>query len=261
METLKIVSWNVNGLRAVLKKGFLDFFKSETPHILGIQETKLQEPQLPDEVKAPFNYRTVWNFARKKGYSGTGVFFNYPPKKIRREFHSSILDGEGRIIEMEYDAFTLFNIYFPNGQMSDERLQYKLNFYDECLVYLNRLRDGGKKLIIMGDFNTAHKEIDLKNPKSNETNSGFLPVERAWLDTLVASGYVDTFRQFNQDPGQYTWWTYRFKAREKNIGWRIDYFFVTENMMENVVDSYILSDVYGSDHCPIGLKITTKNKQ
>jgi exodeoxyribonuclease-3 len=156
---------------------------------------------------------------------------------------------------MEYEAFTLFNIYFPNGQMSDERLQYKLNFYDQCLVYFNRLRDAGKKLIIMGDINTAHKEIDLKNPKSNEKYSGFLPVERAWLDKLVGSGYVDTFRQFNRDPGQYTWWTYKFKAREKNIGWRIDYFFVTENMMANAVDSYIFSDVYGSDHCPIGLKI------
>jgi len=255
METLKILSWNVNGLRAVLKKGFLDFIKSEEPHIFGIQETKLQEPQLPDEAKAPFDYQAAWNFAEKKGYSGTGVFFNYPPKQILTEFQPAVLNGEGRFIEMEYEAFTLFNIYFPNGQMSDDRLQFKLNFYDECLVYFNRLRDAGKKLIIMGDFNTAHKEIDLKNPKSNENNSGFLPVERAWLDKFVASGYVDTFRQFNREPDQYTWWSYRFKAREKNVGWRIDYFFVTENMMENVVDSYILPNVYGSDHCPIGLKI------
>lgn len=255
METLKIVSWNVNGLRAVLKKGFWDFLKTEKPHIFGIQETKLQGSQLPEEAKAPLDYQTVWNFAERKGYSGTGVFFNYPPKQINKEFEFSIFNGEGRIIEMEYEVFTLFNIYFPNGQMSDERLQYKLNFYDQCLVYFNRLRDAGKKLIIMGDLNTAHKEIDLKNPKSNENYSGFLPVERAWLDKLAASGYVDTFRQFNREPGQYTWWTYKFKAREKNVGWRIDYFFITENMMENVVDSYILSDVYGSDHCPIGLKI------
>lgn len=255
METLKIISWNVNGLRAVLKKGFLDFLESEKPHIFGIQETKLQEPQLPGEAKTPLNYQAVWNFAEKKGYSGTGVFFNYPPKQTAKEFKPAILNGEGRIIEMEYEAFTLFNIYFPNGQMSDERLQYKLKFYDECLLYFNGLKQAGKKLIIMGDFNTAHKEIDLKNPKSNENNSGFLPVERAWLDKLTASGYVDTFRQFNREPEQYTWWSYRFRAREKNVGWRIDYFFVSENMMENVVDSYILADVHGSDHCPIGLKI------
>jgi exodeoxyribonuclease-3 len=255
METLKIISWNVNGLRAVLKKGFIDFLESQKPDILGIQETKLQENQLPEEVKAPLGYQTAWNSAEKKGYSGTGMFFKYPPKQIRKEFDFAVLNGEGRIIEMEYDKFTLFNIYFPNGQMSDERLQYKLTFYDQCLDYFNRLREEGKKLIIMGDVNTAHKEIDLKNPKSNENKSGFLPIERAWLDKFVNAGYVDTFRQFNREPEQYTWWTYRFKAREKNVGWRIDYFFVTENMMENVVDSYILADVYGSDHCPIGLKI------
>jgi exodeoxyribonuclease-3 len=255
MDTLKILCWNVNGLRAVLKKGFLDFIKTEEPHILGVQETKLQEDQLPEEAKAPLAYQSVWNFAERKGYSGTGIFFNYPPKQINTEFQPGILNGEGRIIEMEYETFTLFNIYFPNGKMSDERLQFKLDFYDECLAYFNCLRDAKKKLVIMGDFNTAHKEIDLKNPKSNENNSGFLPVERAWLDKFVASGYVDTFRQFNQEPDQYTWWSYMFKAREKNVGWRIDYFFVSENMMPYVVDSYILSDVYGSDHCPIGLKI------
>lgn len=255
MKTLKIISWNVNGLRAVLKKGFLDFLAGEQPDILGIQETKLQEHQIPDEVASPQGYKAAWNFAQRKGYSGTAIFFKHPPKRIKTEFQQSVLTGEGRIIELEYDAFSLFNIYFPNGQKDDERLQYKLDFYDACLDYFNRLRDEGKKLVVTGDYNTAHKEIDLKHPKSNEKYSGFLPIERAWLDKLVANGYVDTFRQFNREPDQYTWWSYRSNAREKNVGWRIDYFFVSENMMADVMDSYILPDVMGSDHCPIGLTI------
>jgi exodeoxyribonuclease-3 len=156
---------------------------------------------------------------------------------------------------MEYPEFTLFNIYFPNGQMSEERLRYKLKFYDDCLDYFNSLKEKGKNLIIMGDYNTAHKKIDLKNPKSNEDRSGFLPIERAWIDKFISNGYVDTFRVFNKEPEQYTWWTYRSGARERNVGWRIDYFFVTENFAEHVVDSYIMSNIYGSDHCPIGLKI------
>ncbi|MCP5051547.1 MAG: exodeoxyribonuclease III [bacterium] len=253
---MKILSWNVNGLRAVLKKNFMAFFEAEMPDILGIQETKLQEPQIPEEVKEPLGYRSTWKFAEKKGYSGTAIFTIKEPVYVKTVFEPGILDQEGRITEVGYDEFTLLNIYFPNGQMSEERLQYKLTFYDECLNYFNLLREEGKKLVIMGDYNTAHKEIDLKNPKSNEINSGFLPVERAWMDKLAASGYVDTFRHFNKEPGQYTWWSYRFRAREKNVGWRIDYFFVSDDLMENVTDSYILSDIQGSDHCPIGLKLS-----
>jgi len=255
MKELKIVSWNVNGLRAVLKKGFLDFFDMVRPDILGIQETKLQESQLPDEIKAPFGYHSYWNYAEKKGYSGTGVFCKEVPKNVKTAFESDHLSLEGRVIEVEYDEFTLFNIYFPNGQMSEDRLNYKMKFYDDCLDYFNSLWRKGKKLIIMGDVNTAHHEIDLRNPKANEENSGFLPIERAWLDKLVVSGYVDTFRRFHEGPDHYTWWSYRFSSREKNTGWRIDYFFVTEDLIDNVEDSYILSDIYGSDHCPIGLKI------
>lgn len=256
MKTINILSWNVNGLRAVINKGFMDFLEAQKPDILGIQETKLQEHQLPKEIHRSPAYRTAWNFAERKGYSGTGVFFRTSPLAIKTHgFPHRVLDQEGRIIELEYDAFTVFNIYFPNGQMSEERLQYKLKFYDESLKYFNRLKDSGKNLIIMGDYNTAHKPIDLKNPKNNEDRSGFLPIERAWIDKLIASGYQDTFRLFNQEPEQYTWWTYRFRAREKNIGWRIDYFFVNENLVDNITDSFILSGIYGSDHCPIGLKI------
>jgi len=250
------MSWNVNGLRAVVKKDFLKFLQAENPDILGIQETKIQLEQIPEEVRSIQKYQTDWSFAEKKGYSGTGVFYKPEPLNIKSSnFDSPILEQEGRIIEMEYKNFVLFNIYFPNGQMSEERLQYKLEFYEESLKYFNTLRNKGKKLIISGDFNTAHKEIDLKNPKSNEDRSGFLPVERFWMDKLVSSGFVDTFRMFNEKPDQYTWWTYRFKAREKNIGWRIDYFFVSDNLVNNVVESTILPEVQGSDHCPIRLKI------
>ena len=255
-KTLKIICWNVNGIRAVLKKGFLDFLSEEQPDIIGLQETKIQQDQLPEEILSPGGYKTSWCFAERKGYSGTVVFYKHEPQIVKvTGFEQKILNREGRVMELEYPEFTLFNIYFPNGQMSEERLQYKLEFYDKSLEYFNSLKEKGKKLIIMGDFNTAHKEIDLKNPKSNEDRSGFLPIERAWIDKLISCGYVDTFRMFNREPDQYTWWTYRFKAREKNVGWRIDYFFISGNLTGNIADSYIMPEIFGSDHCPIGLKI------
>lgn len=251
------MSWNVNGLRAILKKDFLKLLKDENPDILGIQETKIQPDQLPEEISSLKDYQTHWNFAEQKGYSGTGIFYKTEPRHIKTQsFNSPILQQEGRIIEMEYRDFTLFNIYFPNGQMSDERLRYKLEFYDVSLAYFNALKKLGKNLIIMGDYNTAHKEIDLKNPKANEDRSGFLPIERAWIDKLISCGFIDTFRIFNQEPGQYTWWTYRFRAREKNIGWRIDYFFVNNAFVPHVQSSTIMSHIYGSDHCPIRLTIS-----
>jgi exodeoxyribonuclease III len=253
---LNILSWNVNGLRAIQKKGFIDFIDTYMPDVLGLQETKLQEPQIPEELKAPLGYHSVWNFAERKGYSGTVLYLKKEPDYIKTEFPADVLNGEGRIVEVGYQGLTIFNIYFPNGQKDEERLQYKLDFYDECLIYFDRLRAEGKKLVIMGDYNTAHKSIDLTHPKSNEKYSGFLPIERAWLDKFVAAGYVDTFRHFNQEPDQYTWWSYRMKAREKNVGWRIDYLFVGDDLIPNLEESYILSDIMGSDHCPIGLKIS-----
>jgi len=164
-------------------------------------------------------------------------------------------DIEGRLLQTDFDDFILINVYWPNGGMSDERLQYKLDFYDAFLDYTNNLRDEGKNLVICGDLNTAHKEIDIARPKENEKVSGFMPIEREWIDKFLANGYVDTFRMFNDKPEQYTWWSYRTKARDRNVGWRLDYFFVNEEFKDNVKDSYILSDVMGSDHCPIGLKI------
>jgi exodeoxyribonuclease-3 len=255
MKTWNLLSWNVNGLRAVVKKGFVDFLQDRRPDILAIQETKLQQEQLPAEIHQIPGYKSTWSFAEKKGYSGTGIFYKQAPQRIQMEFAHPVLNHEGRIIELEYPPFTLFNVYFPNGQMSEERLQYKLAFYDEILTYFNSLRKGGRRLVICGDVNTAHRPIDLKRPKENEDRSGFLPIERAWIDKLLASGYVDTLRMFNQEPDQYTWWTYRMRAREKNVGWRIDYFFVSDDLQKHVVDATILSDIYGSDHCPIGLTL------
>lgn len=252
---LNILSWNVNGVRAIVKKGFAKFIQDESPDILGIQETKLQEDQIPKELNPLHGYGSVWNHAERKGYSGTALFYKKEPQYVKTEFEPEILNLEGRITEIGYDGWAILNIYFPNGQMSEERLDYKLRFYDECLIYFNRLRSEGKKLVIMGDYNTAHKPIDLKHPKANEKYSGFLPIERAWLDKLVANGYVDTFRHFNDQPDQYTWWSYRMRAREKNVGWRIDYFFVSDDAIGNVEESRIMSNIYGSDHCPIALKI------
>jgi len=255
MKEYKIISWNVNGLRAILKKGFLDYLKDIDADIVGIQETKLQRDQVVNEIKNPYGFKSLWSFAEKKGYSGTAVFYKTEPLSYRMEFDSDVLNNEGRIIEMEYPEFTLFNIYFPNGQMSDERLKYKLDFYDEILNYFLNLRERGKSIVVMGDVNTAHKPIDLKNPDANKDRSGFLPIERKWIDKLISKGFIDTFRMFNKAPENYTWWTYRFKAREKNIGWRIDYFFVSDDLKDNVKESLIHSDIFGSDHCPISLRL------
>ncbi|MDP3622450.1 MAG: exodeoxyribonuclease III, partial [Methanobacteriaceae archaeon] len=200
-------------------------------------------------------YKSYFNSAERKGYSGVGIYSFLKPTKIDNGFGIKKFDMEGRVQIADYDDFVLFNIYFPNGKMSDERLKYKLDFYDAFLDQVNNLRDEGRNVVICGDVNTAHKEIDLAHPKENSKISGFLPVERAWIDKFLENGYVDTFRMFNQEPEQYTWWSYRTKARDRNVGWRLDYFFVNEEFKNNIKASYILSDVMGSDHCPIGIEI------
>ena len=226
--------------------------------IFAIQETKLQENQLTDAMKAIEGYQSWWSFATaKKGYSGVGTYARIKPKRVNYSIGVSKFDEEGRIIEVDFDDFIFFNVYFPNGQMSEERLQYKLDFYERFFQYADDYKNRGRSLIITGDYNTAHKEIDLKNPKANENTSGFLRIERDWLDRIVENGYVDTFRHFSPGTVKYSWWTYRFKARERNIGWRIDYFFVTKNMIDNgrVKEAFIDNTIFGSDHCPIGLVI------
>lgn len=248
---MKIYSWNVNGLRAVSKKGFFEYISNYNPDILCIQETKLQLGNLSEELQNINGYYSYFSCAEKKGYSGVATYTREKPISVKHGIGIERFDSEGRILITEFSDFILFNIYFPNGQKDDERLKYKMEFYDALLDYLNKLKDEEKKLIICGDYNTAHNEIDIKNAKANEKYSGFLPIERAWIDKFISEGYVDTFRYMNKDKVKYSWWSYRFKARERNAGWRIDYFFVTENLIVNLNSADILNEVMGSDHCPV----------
>jgi exodeoxyribonuclease-3 len=255
---IKLISWNINGLRAIWKKNFPEAFQQLDADIFAVQETKIQESQLTDQMRNLPDYSSYWSHAAtKKGYSGVGIYTRIAPRRVGYGIGIPEFDDEGRILEMDFDDFVFFNVYFPNGQMGDERLRYKLDFYEAFFDYTDRMRDSGRSLIITGDYNTAHNEIDLKNPKANEKTSGFLRIERDWLDRIVDDGYIDTFRHFHPDAVKYSWWTYRFKARDRNIGWRIDYFFVTQDLIRDgrVKDAFIENDIYGSDHCPIGLAL------
>jgi exodeoxyribonuclease-3 len=255
---LRLVSWNVNGLRAAMKKDFVASVQKLDADVVAIQETKLQESQLEDGMSRIAPYESYWSHCTvKKGYSGVGTYSRLAPAAVRFGLGDKRFDAEGRIIEMEFGRLSFFNVYFPNGQMSAERLQYKLDFYAAFFDHADACRKRGRSLIICGDYNTAHNEIDLANPKANENTSGFLRIERDWLDRIISRGYVDTFRHFHPETVKYSWWTYRFKARERNIGWRIDYFFVTNDLIESgrVKEAFIDNDVHGSDHCPIGLVV------
>jgi exodeoxyribonuclease III len=252
---MRIYSWNVNGLRAILKKGFLEWIQEESPDILCIQETKLQENQLEDNIKNMEGYYSYFSFAEKKGYSGVATFTKKKPIDVKYGMGIERFDSEGRIVATEFEGFILLNIYFPNGQMNEERLSYKMEFYDALLEYCNILVKEGKKLVICGDYNTAHTEMDIKNAKANEKTSGFLAIERAWLDKLIANGYTDTFRHMNPEEVRYSWWSYMFQARERNVGWRIDYHFVSNNLLPYVKHAEILNEVTGSDHCPVVVEL------
>jgi len=257
MKEMKILCWNVNGIRAVREKGFLAWLYRESPDILCVQETKAHPEQLSEDLQEPPGYHTYWNYPERKGYSGVATLTKEKPVGVQNGFDISKFDIEGRVIIAEYPDFILLNVYFPNGKQSEDRLKYKMDFYEAFLHFLEPLRAKGEKLIICGDFNTAHKEIDLARPKENEKVSGFLPIERAWMDKFVAHGFIDTFRQFNGEPKQYTWWDLKSRARERNVGWRIDYFFVTENLLQSVSEAFIMPEVMGSDHCPVGIILKT----
>lgn len=259
MKTLRIICWNVNGVRAIYRKGFRDWFLKEQPDILCLQETKALKKQFPPDIRSMENYHVYFNNALKKGYSGVALYTKNKPYKIEKGLGVQEFDQEGRTLIADYGNFVLMNIYFPNGKMSPERLQFKMDFYDTFLEYADYLKDQGKNLIICGDLNTAHKEIDLAHPKANSKISGFLPEERAWIDKFLSHGYVDTFREFNKEPEQYSWWSYRTRARERNVGWRLDYFFVNKEFAKQVESSYILYDVMGSDHAPVGLDLVLED--
>ncbi|MDD7113409.1 MAG: exodeoxyribonuclease III [Lachnospiraceae bacterium] len=249
---MKLISWNVNGLRACVKKGFEDFFKEADADIFCVQETKLQEGQID---LAPEGYHCYWNYAEKKGYSGTAVFARQEPLAVTYGIGIEEHDQEGRVITLEYDNFYFVTVYTPNSQTELARLDYRMKWEDDFRAYLKKL-DEHKPVIVTGDLNVAHEEIDLKNPKTNKKNAGFTQEERDKFTELLNAGFVDSFRYFYPDKtGAYSWWSYRFKAREKDAGWRIDYFVVSERLAEKMEDALIYKTVMGSDHCPVGLEI------
>ena len=255
MATIRIVSWNVNGIRAAHRKGFLDWFEEDRPDILCVQETKANEDQLPADLRGIEGYHKFYSSAEKKGYSGVALYTTTEPVSVEPGFGIERFDSEGRTLQVDMGDFVLFNVYFPNGKSSDERLAYKMDFYEAFLDHIESLRSQGRNIIVCGDVNTAHKPIDLARPKENAKISGFLPIEREWIDKLVECGYVDTFRMFNEEPDQYSWWNQRANSRARNVGWRIDYFFVNEEFRESVKSAGIHQEVMGSDHCPISLEV------
>ena len=248
----KLISWNVNGLRACMEKGFPDFFKNEDADVFCLQETKLQEGQITMDLPG---YHQYWNYAEKKGYSGTAVFTKEEPLSVSYGMGIEKHDHEGRVITLEFQNFYLVTVYTPNSQEELKRLSYRMEWEEDFLAYLKKMEEC-KPVIICGDMNVAHKEIDLKNPKNNRKNAGFSDEERSKMTTLLESGFIDTFRYLYPDlEGIYSWWSYRFNARKNNAGWRIDYFLVSDCLKELVKDAYICTDIMGSDHCPVGLKI------
>ena len=258
MKKFRILSWNVNGIRAAYKKGFVDWFTEEKPDILCVQETKAMKEQLPDDLINVDKYKSFFSSAERKGYSGVATYCNQEPDEVSNGIGIKKFDSEGRFLITDFGEFILFNIYFPNGKAKKERLQYKMDFYDSFLKHLKKLKKQGKKIVVCGDVNTAHKEIDIARPKENEKISGFLPEEREWIDKLLNAGFIDTFRVFNDKPDNYTWWDMMTRARDRNVGWRIDYFFISQNLSSNLKSATILPDVMGSDHCPVGIELKFK---
>lgn len=251
---MKLISWNVNGLRATYNKGFfLPFIQKARPDILCLQETKAHERQLSDEVTNVSGYFSYFAYPKeKKGYSGVAVYSQIEPNNVEYGMGIPHLDKEGRLITAYFEHFVLINVYFPNGGGGPERLKYKMEFYSAFLKYIEKLKNQGEKVIFCGDVNTAHEAIDLARPKENEKNTGFLPEEREWIDKVVDHGYVDTFRYFHPNKKEaYSFWDIKSRARDRNVGWRIDYFFASNNILHKIKSAGILSEVYGSDHCPI----------
>ena len=254
--SIKLVSWNVNGIRAVSKKeDFWSWFEDDDSDIINFQEVRATQEQIPKKLAEIDGFHKFYNEAEKKGYSGVGTYSKIKPLSVTKGLGVEELDNEGRVLKIEYPDFILFNIYFPNSGKEGSRLDFKVQFCNEILSQLVELKNEGKNLVITGDYNIAHNPIDVYNPKNCEGKSGYLPEERAWLDELEEAGFVDTFRMFDEGEGNFTWWSYRFKARERNSGWRLDYFFVNEEIKDNVKAAKILADIYGSDHCPVTLEL------
>lgn len=252
---MKITTWNVNGYRAIRQKGLVEKIQSINPDILCLQEIKANPSQLAETDRNLPGYTSLWNPALRLGYSGVATFLRAPVLNHQLGMGLEEFDGEGRLILTWHPGFLLFNIYFPNGQRGQERVDYKLEFYARLLDWCDSLHQGGEKIIITGDFNTAHREMDLANPRQNATASGFLPEERIWIDYYLDHGFNDAYRTLYPDKVEYTWWTYISNARLRNVGWRLDYFLVSSDLMPAVQEVQIHSDIYGSDHCPVSLDL------
>jgi exodeoxyribonuclease-3 len=248
-----MLSWNINGIRAIEKKGFLNWFLKERPDILCLQEVKADENQIPQELKNIFGYPVYFNPAQKKGYSGTAIYTKIKPEKISTKMGFKQFDEEGRFLRLDFRNFILINLYVPNGGQDKENLDYKLKSYDYLNKYLGKIKN--KPIILTGDFNVAHKEIDLAQPKENQDSIMFTPKERQQIDKMLDLGFIDTFRQFHKEGNNYTWWAYYSFARQKGLGWRIDYFFVSKSLEKKLKKSFILDKVSGSDHCPVGIEV------
>lgn len=251
---MRIISWNVNGIRAVQRKGFTQWMLEDGSEIICIQETKAKRSQLKKDLLEVGDYSSYFSTPERKGYSGVAIYTKIEPIEVEEGMGIARFDIEGRILTAEYPNFFLMNVYFPNGKASKERLAYKMDFYEHFLEFANRKRNR-KGVIVCGDVNTAHKEIDLARPKENSSISGFLPEEREWIDRFLATGFVDSFREFDRSPDRYSWWDLKTRARERNVGWRIDYFFVSEDLKDNLAGAGIHENVEGSDHCPVSIEM------
>jgi exodeoxyribonuclease III len=254
-KAITLLSWNVNGIRAAFRKGFAQWLGSAQPDVLCLQETKARPEQIEKELAQVPGYHHHFVWGTKPGYSGVALFSKTMPVALKDSFGVKRFDDEGRIIQADFGEFLLFNVYFPNGKASPERLKYKMDFYEAFLSQMGKLLKQGKKVVICGDVNTAHREIDLARPRENADVSGFLPQEREWIDRLLAAGFVDTLRLHHPEVGQYSWWDLKSGARARNVGWRIDYFFVSQNLKPHVKDAFIQNEVQGSDHCPVGITL------
>ena len=254
--SIKLVSWNVNGIRAVSKKEeFWDWFDNTDADIINFQEVRATQDKIPEKLADVDEFHQSFNEAEKKGYSGVGTYSKIEPLEVVKGLGVEELDSEGRVLRIKYPDFYLYNIYFPNSGMNAKRLDFKVDFCKVLLEQLVELKNNGENVVITGDYNIAHHPIDVYNPKNCEGKSGYLPEERAWLDELEKAGFVDTFRIFDEGENNFTWWSYRTKARDRNAGWRLDYFYVNEEIRDNVKSAEILSDIYGSDHCPVTLEL------
>ncbi len=254
-RAMRLITWNVNGIRAAQKNGFIRWFEKEAADVVCVQETKARPEQLEDGLLHPLGYHSVWHSAEKPGYSGVAIYSKKEPLEVRYGIGVPEIDREGRVILAQYPALTVVNAYFPNSQRDHARLGYKLMFCDQMLEFLEAQRRQGRHVALCGDLNIAHTEIDLKNPKTNMDNAGFLPEERAWLGKFIQHGWIDTFRHFTRDPGHYTWWSYRPGVRQKNIGWRLDYFLMNQENQARLKAAKHHGEILVSDHCPVSLEL------